>query len=88
MSSNGKTTSPAKHGRMATLQWYYHRLRVMDAAEVVGRVMEKLRTRTESRDASALDGTRVRAEPMPTPAIPAIAGMSETLKETLARDAR
>ncbi len=88
MNSNGQTTSSAKQGRMATLQWYYHRLRVMDAAEVVGRVREKLRTRTEARDASALEGTRVRAEPMPTPVVPSLSGMPEELRETLARDAR
>ncbi|RBP36358.1 heparinase II/III-like protein [Roseimicrobium gellanilyticum] len=87
---NNKSTSavPLKNNRMASLQWYYHRLMVMDPVEVVGRVREKLRARTEARDAGALDGARVSAEPLPAPWLPPVGSAPSMLKDQLARDAK
>lgn len=88
MNSNTAPAAPAQSSRMASLQWYYHRLLVMDPREVVGRVREKLRTRTEKRDASALNGARVGAEPLPAPWLPAPGSAPLLLREQLARDAK
>jgi hypothetical protein len=85
--NNNTPAAPVRGNRMASLQWYYHRLLVMDPLEVMGRVREKLRTRTEVREAGALNGARVSAEPLPTPWLPHSGSAPLMLKEQLARDA-
>lgn len=59
----------------------------MDAAEVFGRVREKLRARSESRDAKAIENYRVSADPLPSPAMPEFGEAPEVLRKGLASDA-
>ena len=67
--------------------WYYHRLRAMDAAEVFGRVSEKLRHKTERFAASARSDFRLGEATDEAPCLPKKSDAPAILKQTLAADA-
>jgi len=72
---------------MPPLTWYLHRLRAMDAAEILGRAREKLRRRTERFAVAALRDVRLGEASGDVPALPAKADAPAALRENLAVDA-
>ena len=59
----------------------------MDVPEILGRVREKLRTRTESRDAKVIEDFILQSAPLPTPTLPEFARAPGALKAALRADA-
>ncbi len=72
---------------LPTLNWYLHRLRAMDAAELFGRAREKLRHQTERFAVAALRDIRLGAASGDAFVLPAKADAPAALREALAADA-
>src|SRR5690606_6995018 len=72
---------------LSKVAWYWHRLKAMDASEVVHRVREKYLHRTETRAREALHGLELRHPPQPFPAIPSLTDLPDTWRQQLAADA-
>jgi len=71
---------------MTALSWYWHRLKAMDASEVIGRVREKTLRHTERRALSELGGIVLHNPPQNAPALPDPQQASAGVRQCLAAE--
>ena len=72
---------------MSSLNWYLHRLRAMDATEILTRAREKLRPKSRSFSRLRFAKMTLGAPGAPVPSLPFQPMAPARLKETLEADA-